>query len=472
MSRRRLAFGLAWLALLAAGGAAAGGPAAPAMLGGGPERNLVSGARGLPTSCDVAAGRNVRWAAGLGTHTYAGPLLAAGRVLVGTNNERPRDPRAAGDRGVLMAFAAADGAFLWQVTHPKLAAGRAQDWPLEGLCSTPAFDGERLYYLSNAGEMVAVDGTGARVWTLDLVRQLGVVPHYMTASSPLVAGDLVYAVTGNGPDAAGKVPAPAAPSFIAVERTTGKLRWSDASPGPGLLDGQWSSPALGILGGRPQVVFAGGDGWLYGFDPPNGRQLWKFDANGAAEREVPSGAAGRAGPAPAAGAGRQRESLVATPVVDGGRIYVGLGHDPQKPAAPGRLWALAATAGGGVAPAWSVGGDGFGTTLSSVAVAGGIVYAPDFAGILHALDAATGRQLWQLDAEAAIWGSPLVADGKVYLGDEDGDLLVLAAGRELRLLGKMSLGSAIYTTPAAADGMLYVATRDRLFALQNGSRQR
>ncbi len=428
--------------------------AAHAMLGGSPSRNAVAGAgvADLPLSCDVATRRNVRWAADLGSRTYAGPVVAGGLVLVGTNNARPRDGGTTGDRGVLMAFAAGDGSFLWQATHPKLAAGHSQDWPLVGLCSTPAVDGDRVIYLSNRGEMVALDLAGARQWTLDLI-QLGVVPHYMTASSPLVAAETVFAVTGNGPDGAGKVPAPGAPSFIAVERATGRVRWSNASPGAMLLDGQWSSPAYGTLAGRQEVVFPGGDGWLYGFEPATGKLLWKFDVNRPA----------------AAGGERLRECVLATPVIDHGRIYVGVGHDPQRPAGAGRLWALEPGAGGTVTPVWNLGGDAFGTTLSAVVVTDGIVYAADLAGFVYAVDAASGRLLWRYDAQAAIWGSPLVADGKVYLGDEDGDLLVLAAGRELKLLGKMSLGSAIYTTPAAAGTVLYVATRDRLFALSAGA---
>jgi outer membrane protein assembly factor BamB len=425
------------------------------MLGGSPARNAVAGtaAAALPISCDVAAHTNVKWVAELGSRTYAGPVVAGGLVVVGTNNERPRDRGTTGDRGVLMAFAAGDGAFRWQVTHPKLPAGHSQDWPLVGLCSTPAIDGDRLFYLSNHGEMVALDLAGARQWTLDLIHDLGVVPHYMTASSPLVAGETVFAVTGNGPDGTGKVPAPTAPSFVAVERTTGKVRWSNASPGAMLLDGQWSSPAYGTLAGRPQVVFPGGDGWLYGFEPATGKLLWKFDLNRPA----------------APGGERLHESVLATPVIDQGRIYVGVGHDPQRPPGAGRLWALQPDAAGTVTPLWNLGGEAFGTTLSAVAVTGGILYGADLAGFVYAVDAASGKLLWRYDAQAAVWGSPLVADGKVFLGDEDGDLLVLAAGRELKLLGKMSLGSAIYTTPAAAGTVLYVAARDRLFALSSAA---
>ena len=437
------------LALAALAASAAVPPAGRALLGGSPLRAVAAGAQGLPISWDLAARRNVKWVAELGSQTYAGPVPAGGRVFVGTNNERPRDPRAPGDRGVLMAFAAADGAFLWQATHPKLEAGRTQDWPLEGLCSTPAVVGDRLYYLSNRGELIARDTRGALLWTLDLIHQLGVVPHYMTASSPLVAGGLVFAVTGNGPDTAGKIPAPRAPSFVAVDAATGKLRWSDASPGDRLLDGQWSSPAYGTLAGRPQVVFAGGDGWLYAFDPATGQRLWRFDANQP----------------PRPGAERLRESLVATPVIHDGRVYVGVGHDPQRPPAAGRLWALAPAADGTVTAVWSLGGSDFGTTLSTVAIAGDVLFAADFAGWLHAVDLATGKPLWKVDAFAAIWGSPLVADHQVYVGTEDGEMLVFAAARELLPLARIDCGSAIYTTPAAAGGGLYVATRHRLLAL-------
>jgi outer membrane protein assembly factor BamB len=421
------------------------------MLGGSPERNnvvAVVAEPALPTTVDVEARRNVKWMAELGSEAYAGPVVAGGKVFVGTNNERPRDPKTPGDRGVLLAFDAGKGGFLWQTSHPKLAAGRAQDWPQVGLCSTPAVEGDALYYLSNRAEVVAVSARdGGRLWTTDL-QTLGVVPHYMTASSPVVGGDLVFAVTGNGPDLLGKIPAPGAPSFVALDRRTGKVRWQDASPGANLLDGQWGSPAYGVIAGRPQVVFPGGDGWLYAFAPDTGKPLWKFDANQ---------------PWPAGGE-RTRESLLAAPVIHDNRVYIGLGHDPQRSATPGRLWALEVSAAGAARPVWSVGGKDFSTTLSNVAVDQGIVYAADFAGFLYAFDAATGRQLWKYDALANLWGSPLIAGGRIYLGNEDGDLLVLAAGRELKMLAKSNLGQAIYTTPTARAGVLYVATRARLFA--------
>ncbi len=443
-----------------------------------PSRNRVSDEKGLPASFDLATGSNVKWVAALGSEAYAGPVVAGGKVLVGTNNEAPRDPKVAGDRGVVMAFAAADGSYLWQAVHEKLAVGRSQDWPGQGVCSTPAIEGDRAYYLSNRGEMVAVDLEGFRdgendgpfkqeaaagttdadvVWKLDLIGELGVVPRFMTASSPLVVGDLVFAVTSNGPGEGRKVAAPQAPSFVAVDRSTGKLRWSDASPGAHLNDGQWGSPAFGVVAGRPQVVFPGGDGWVYAFAPETGKLLWKFDANRPA----------------AAGGERGKDAIVAAPVVDGDRVYVGVGHDPEHGSTDGRLWAIDATLEGDVTEkgaAWSLGGEDFATTLSTVAIADGVLYAPDLAGFLHALDAKTGKLLWKYDTFAAVWGSPLVADGKVYLGDEDGDLVVLAAGREMKKLAETNLGNAVYTAPVAKDGVLYVVTASKLFALAEGAK--
>jgi len=482
-----------------------GGPDDPrAMLGVTPSRNMVSPAVRLPARWDPATGEAILWTAALGSETYGGPVEAAGRVFVGTNNANPRNPAVQGDRGVVMAFSARDGSFLWQATHEKVTEPRGVDWPLQGVCSTPAVEGDRLYYVSNRGELVAADTEGFLdgendgpftaeadrgpaaadiVWALDMRRELGVVPHNMPASSPLVVGDLVFAGTGNGVGENGKVPAPPAPSLVAVRRATGEVAWSDASPGDRILDGQWSSPSYGVIRGRPQLLFPGGDGWLYAFAPETGSLLWKFDAGGPppAPQEAPHGAT------------QPRESLIAPAVIHGDLAYLGIGQDPELGPGKGRLWAIGppaepgsttaspAVAGSTAAlraqagsttpsPVWHVGGDAFSRTLSAVAVHDGLVYAADLRGFLYALEAGTGTALWSHDLFANVWGSPLVADGKVYLGDEDGDLVVLRAGRKLEILHEVNMGSAIYTTPFARDGVLYVATRTKLFAIGAGRR--
>src|SRR5436309_14965056 len=126
------------------------------MWGGTPDRNMVSPMKGLPTSWDLKTKKNVKWMAELGSQSYGNPVVAGGQVYAGTNNELVRNPKEGGDRGVLMCFRESDGKFLWQHTNAKLAAGRALDWPFQGVCSSPLVDGDRVYYVSNRCEIVCL----------------------------------------------------------------------------------------------------------------------------------------------------------------------------------------------------------------------------------------------------------------------------------------------------------------------------
>ncbi|HSF42295.1 MAG TPA: PQQ-binding-like beta-propeller repeat protein [Thermoanaerobaculia bacterium] len=470
--------------LLAAGLLAAALPAAAevAMFGGGPTRNMVSDEKGLPTKFDPAAGVNVKWVADLGSQSYGGPLVAGGKVYVGTNNEGKKNPKLTGDRGNLMAFDAATGKFLWQSAHPKLPAGRVNDWPLQGVCSTPAVEGDRLYYVSNRAEVICADTEGFLdkendgpvvdeaeksdidedvVWKLDMIGELDVFPHNLAVGNPLIVGDVLYTVTGNGVDEGHiNIPTPQAPSFIAVDKKTGKLLWESALPGGNILHGQWSNPAYGVIKGRAQVIFPGGDGWVYSLDPKTGNVLWKFDCN-------PKDAVWKIG-----GAGT-RNNLIATPVIWDDKVYIGVGQDPEHGEGIGHLWAIDATGEGDVTgknAVWHRGGEEFHRTISTVAIdKDGILYASDLSGYLYALDAKTGQHYWTHNTYAAIWGSPFVADGKVYLGDEDGDVVVLKTGKKMEVLHEVNMGSSVYTTPVAKDGVLYINTRSKLFALQEGA---
>ncbi|HSR70690.1 MAG TPA: PQQ-binding-like beta-propeller repeat protein [Acidobacteriota bacterium] len=463
--------------LLAAGALAAAAADEIAMFGGGPSRNMISEATGLPDNLDPD-GPNLVWRQALGSQSYGGPVLADGIVYVGTNNEKPRDPQVTGDKGNLMAFQASDGKFLWQLVHDKLPEGRVHDWPLQGICSGPAVEGDRLWYVSNRAQVVAADvqglkdgndgpfteeqytseGHGDILWSLDMINELDVFPHNLAAGNPLVVGDLVFTVTGNGVDEGHvNLPAPFAPSFIAVNKNTGELVWEDASPGTKILHGSWSNPSYGVAGGREQVVFPGGDGWVYSFEPKTGKLIWKFDCNPKDSKWVLGGAG-------------TRNNIISTPVFYNDRVYVGVGQDPEHGEGPGNFWVIDATGQGDVTGkkvVWHRGGDDFHRTMSTAAIKDGIVYISDLSGFLYALDADTGEEYWQHDVFAAVWGSAFVADGKVYLGDEDGDVVILKHGKEKEVMGEFNLGNSVYTTPVAKDGVLYLNTRTELFAFKN-----
>jgi len=143
-----------------------------------------------------------------------------------------------------------------------------------------------------------------------------------------------------------------------------------------------------------------------------------------------------------------------------------VGQDPENGEGVGHLYCIDASKSGDITESGRVWHDDkIRRSISTVAVAGGLVYAADFSGFLHCLDAATGAPQWTFDMLAAVWGSPLVADGKVYLGDEDGDVVVLEAGKALKKLAETNMGSAVYSTPVAANGALYIMNASRLFSI-------
>jgi outer membrane protein assembly factor BamB len=418
------------------------------MFGGRPDRNMVSPEKGLPEKWGED---DVKWAAALGNETLGNPVIAGGRVFIGTNNGVPRDRAVQGDKGVLMCFSEKTGDFLWQAVHDKSPAGEKEDWKGIGICSTPCVVGDRVYYVSNRAELVCREAAnGKPVWLLDMKKDLGAIPHQASASSPLVVDGLVFVNTGHGRDGeTGKVKNPGAPSFIAVDAATGKVVWKDASPGEKILAGQWSSAAYGVVDGKPQVCFPGGDGWLYAFESATGKLLWKLNGKGH-EKPKPDGTP------------ETPNHYVATPVYAGHQVLIASGADPEGGNTPGCLRAVDARTG---AELWSRAGEAFSCSISSVAVLDGLVYACDLAGVLNCLELETGMPVWSHDLLSGIWGSPMAADGKIYLRNEDGEVIVMKAGREKKLLATNKLPGLVHGTVTPANGKLYVAGGTKLYAI-------
>jgi outer membrane protein assembly factor BamB len=209
------------------------------------------------------------------------------------------------------------------------------------------------------------------------------------------------------------------------------------------------SAALGIIEGVQQVFFPGGDGWLYGFNARTGEKIWKFDLN-------PKDAVWP----------KTRNYGMATPVVAGGQIFVSVGQDPDHPNGVGHTYCLNPTGRGDITESgrvWQY--DKIARSISTAAVADGLIYVADMKGILHCLDAKTGKPNWIYDMMAPVWGSPVVIDGKVYLGDQDGDVAVLKAGTELKKIAEIDMGNSVYSTPVPANGVLYIMTRSDLYAI-------
>jgi outer membrane protein assembly factor BamB len=448
------------------------------MWGGSPDRNMVSDETGIPAEWNVKDGTNIKWKAPLGSQTYGNVVVAQGKVLVGTNNGGEFRPKVKGDKGIMLCFSAEDGKLLWQATHDKLPTGQVNDWPEQGICSSPAVVGDRIYYVSNRCELVCADLNGFLddendgpitdeplnekqdadfVWKLDMIEDLGVFPHNLATSSPVIADDRIFVMTSNGVDEGHlNLPSPQAAAFICVDRNTGEVQWVRNDPGKNTLHGQWSSPAYGVIGGQPQVIFAGGDGWVYGLKPEDGEPLWKYNLNPADAKYVLGGKG-------------TKSYIISTPVIHEDRVYNCVGQDPEHGEGIGQLHCIDATKRGDITESgrvWHVGGKAFNRSLSTAAIKDGLCYMSDLSGFLYCFDAKTGQPYWKHDTFAAIWGSPYVVDGKVMLGDEEGELVVLQHGKEEKVLATNEMGSAVYTTPVASHGVLYISTQNMLFAIE------
>jgi outer membrane protein assembly factor BamB len=515
--------------------------------GGSSYRNNTPEGKNIATTFDVATGENIKWWVRLGSESYGNQVVANGKVFMGTNNgagyiERYPTGRDGVDLGVFVCFDAETGKFLWQHSSEKLPTGRVHDWPNQGICSAGYVDGDRVWFVSSRGEVICCDTEGFHdgendgpyqdekpkpkmvdgkevappydelkeadvVWKFDMMSQLGVEQHNMASCSITGAGDIIFVCTSNGVDESHtKIPQPLAPSFLAMNRNTGEVLWTDNSPRANILHGQWGSPSYGVLGGREQVIFGGGDGWLYSFDPrgENGKSklLWKFDCNPKKSVYLLNKAT--------------RNHLIGSPVIYDGLIYIGVGEDPEHGEGAGHLWCIDPTKSGDVSPTivynkkdpetpiehkrnqalveadgdfekpnpnsaavWHYEGinpkDRNNTemtmhrTCGSAAIKDGLLFIADFSGILHCVDAKTGSAYWTYDMLAASWASPLIVDGHVYIGDEDGDVAVLKASKTKELVAEVNLGNRTYTTPIVANNILYVASNDRLFAIQPGA---
>ena len=520
-------------------------------------KNNTPEGKDIPTTWDVKKGTNIKWKAKLGSQTYGNVVVANGKVYVGTNNGAgyikrypapdPKTGEGGVDLGCLICFDEKTGKFLWQHSSEKLAAGRVLDWPEQGICDAPFVEGNRLWFVTSRGEVICLDTEGFLdgendgpfkkepntnkdeadvIWKFDMMGTLGSFQHNMCACSVLVVGDTVFVNTGNGVDKThANLPSPDAASFFALNKNTGKLLWSDKSPGRNILHGQWSSPSYAVIKGRPMVFFGGGDGWLYAFDPNgdgkgNAKLHWKFDANPKTSKWI-------------LGARGTRNNIIATPVIYKEKVYVAVGQDPEHGTNIGHLWCIdpskgkdgedvSATlavdkAGKPLEPrrlqnvdktkgerelknprsavVWHYTGNDlngnnmldFEETLhrscGTVAIKHDILFIADFSGIVHCINALTGKSYWTYDMFTGSWGTPLIVDNKVYIGDEDGEVAIFplttdpkkalkknANGDPTPALGEVYCDNAVYSTPVVANNVLYITNKNMLFAITKGGK--
>jgi len=428
-----------------------------------------------PIDWDAATGRNIAWRVELGNETYGRPVVAGDAVYVGTDNARRMNPEFLGNAGVLMALRATDGAFLWQDGAPRVQRG-LRDWLLPSTTSAPYVDGDRLYYVTAECQFRSLDtqgfgdsendgpyreevftekGAADVVWQLDMPA-LGVFPHEACNSEVLPVGDLLMISTSNGQNEGHTlVPSPRAPSLIAVDKRSGDVVWRAIGAGEKVLHGQWSSPVAANVRGRMQVLFGGGDGWLRAYDALSGDEVWRFDGN-------PKDAPWRPRPRVFS-----RGAIMASPLVADGRVFVAMGLSPEHGNAPSLIYAISPNGQGDVTESsllWT--SREVGRVVGTPIANDGLLYVGDLGGTMHCLDAATGAEVWRHETNGAIWGSLLLAGDRLYVGNVEGRMTVLRAGRHKELLGEIEMDAPIYSPPAIVGDALYLATAKRLYLIK------
>jgi len=441
-----------------------------------PPITTAASAGNPPVDWDNKTGRNIAWNVALGDNTFGRPVVSAGVVYVGTDNTRKMDPAHREDCGVLMAFRATDGAFLWQDLAPRVERG-LREFLLPSTTSAPYVEGNRLYYVTAECQLRCLDirgfhdgenngsyqgksfqdrGSAKIVWELDMPGRLGVFPHEASNSEVLPIGDLIIVCTSNGRNEGHtRVPSPRAPGLIAVDKRSGDVVWRSVGAGANILHGQWSSPAAANVNGRMQVLFGGGDGWLRAYDAKSGREIWRFDGNPKNARWLPRPDV------------FSRSPIVASPVYDNGRVFLALGQDPSHGDGPSLLHAVSSNGQGDVTDSrrlWTY--RDVGRVVGTPIVKEGLLYVGDLGGRVHCLDAATGALQWKHETSGAIWGCLLLAGDRLYVGNMDGVMTVLRAGRRTEVLAQIEMDAPLYSRPALVEDALYLATACRLTRAQ------
>lgn len=446
----------------------------------------------------------VKWASAIG-HRTASISVSGNSVLIGTNE------LVFGDSGLptiekggtLICVDKLNGQKKWLLTHPRRGE---LEIPFHGIRSFATIECGYVFYVTNRGELVCadIDGvydrkddgirakppetetSGDIVWILDMEERLDVFRgnEYLgnPICTPLIVGEFVYCITGNGsswgrrnPLVASFLPRPDSPSFICVKKRSGELVWSKTIPGKELVF-SWSSPVCSEVDGKKSIIFPGGDGRLYAFDPVNGDLQWQYDLNNRDATLWNENVRGT------------RTFCVATPVVRDGVLYVSSAQDVYAvPIAPILALDLSRLSKSNeqkakVAELWSFAPKGFKFTNSSPVILDDsvFIYCEETATVY-----AVNRKSGQVEGFKAInfGGRPkrfnalhFVKEFNAIVAITDTSLEFFSATSELNFLGRLrfeskdlengSIENSIIGPPVLDNSILYVPAARFVFAVE------
>jgi len=424
----------------------------------GPTGNGISDSKNLPTSWSLEKNENIVWKRELPSWSGGTPIIWGDSVFVtspseknaeqaaavpgqdsgkggkGGKGDRPkRDP--GGDKLLLLCLSKKDGSVRWQV---ELDQGNETYNKQNASSPSPVTDGKHVWVMTGNGVLTALDFNGKKVWTKNLQQEYGKFGlNWGYGSSPLVYDGKVIVEVLHGM----KTDAPS--YLVAFDGDKGSVVWRKERPtdAPNESPDAYTTPALLMVNGKPQVVVSGGD-YVTGHDPETGEELWR-----------------------SGGLNPTKDGFYRTvnsPVVVDGMIYAGTRKKP--------VLALKAGGEGDVSQshlAWKWEEDG-GPDVPTPVSDGKYFYMVADIGILTCIDAKTGKEIYRnrLSVGATIDSSPLLADGKLYITGENAVTVVLAAGPEYKELARNELDGTFTLSSIAVSGeQLFIRTSTHLYCV-------
>ena len=373
-------------------------------------QGLVSGT-GYPDRW--SATENVRWKVVVGGEGNSSPIVWGDRIILSSAYD-------GGRRVSVSAYRRTDGSKLWETFAPAGRSGSGHHFKNGHASATPATDGQRIYVSFGARGLFALDMAGAIVWQKDL----GAMEAYHgTAGSPLLYRDrlILYQDQFAG-------------SFIAAFDTrTGKQLWSTRRT----ANTGWGTPIAVRVGDHDEIIVSSQER-VTAYAPDTGVELWSCGGN--------------------------TYEVIPTPVVGYGMVFCASGRaGPTLAIRPGGKGDVTRTH-----LSWS-NPRGSPFVPSPILVGEQLYMVNDMASIVTALDARTGKALWQGRLGTArregFSASPVAVDGKVFFTNDDGETFVLKAGTAFELLHVNDIGERTLATPALVDRTWYIRTDRHLFAI-------
>jgi outer membrane protein assembly factor BamB len=412
----------------------------------GPKGTGVSDERDLPVRW--SATENVTWKADLGGVGVSSPIVSGDRVFVtsqtgsglvrqgprlaqgasaSTAGERSLDSsRVASDRTtfIVEAFNRADGRRLWQY-RVEAAGPLPTVHDKSNMASpSPVTDGQTVYAWFGTGQLVALDMNGKLVWERNLAKEIAPFEiNWGHSSSPTLYQDTLILLCDHEP----------ASYLLAVDKRTGKDRWK-ADRGKGRQS--YSTPFVVEAAGGAELIVNSSER-VDAYDPKTGTHLWHV--------------------------GGSNQFPIPVPAFHNGILYMSRGYrsGPYMAVRPGGRGDVSATH-----VLWQVPTGA--PYISSLVYDAGILYMASDVGAVSAIDAETGKRIWQERVDGLFTASPIAGDGKIYFVSETGEVIVLRSGREPAVIARNDVGERLMASPAISNGQLFLRSDGRLFAIGKG----